>query len=290
MGLFLLLGMQPAVRAASDDDVTIRIPVVAKSLGRGLVLISTPSPLHVELKVQGDPDLLASLPSMKLSYALDLADMEPGFHTVPVQAGCATLPPGISLLTIRPETLHFRLDEEIEKQVPVRVVCQGTPAPGHTIAETLAKPNRILLRGPKTILDGIHSIPTHPIDVGNASESFKKEITLDLVNNIRMAPETSPIMAEITVAELVATKILKDIPVQGRHATRAYQISPPTISLEVKGAANTLLLLESQRTALAYIDLSDLPTGVTVRRATIELPVDIVLIHADPKIFTVTIK
>lgn len=291
IGFLLLPGAQPAVRAAAQHDVSIQIPVVLKNLKPGLAFTSMPSPpLHIELKVRGDKTLLESLPSMKLSYVLDLENMAPGFHTAPVQVNCVSVPSGVSILSISPETIHFRLEQEIEKSVPVEIVWQGTPAPGYTIAGTRAKPDRILLRGPKTIIDGIHTVSTHPIDIGNVPESFKKEITLDLVSNTRMVPKASPITAEITIAAVMVTKTLKDIPVQGRNTSRLFQISPPAISIQVKGPAKALSSLESQHTDLASIDLADLQPGVFVRRATIELPVDVVLIQADPKIFTVTIK
>jgi YbbR domain-containing protein len=146
------------------------------------------------------------------------------------------------------------------------------------------------LKGPKQLIDEIQYISTAAIDVTGVSESFKKEVPLVLIENVQIAPASSPIVAQIVVEELIITKTLKDIAVQGKDTSLAFQISPPLITLQVKGPANALSTLASKNDFNVYIKLADLQPGVFVRRATIELPVEITLIDVEPKIFTVTIK
>ena len=103
-----------------------------------------------------------------------------------------------------------------------------------------------------------------------------------------VAPKT-PIMAEIIISEEILTKSLTDIAVQGNDSQHVYEITPPVITIDVKGPARLLETLSSTPDFRVYVDIKGLDPGVYVRRATLELPVETTLISASPEIFTVRI-
>ena len=78
--------------------------------------------------------------------------------------------------------------------------------------------------------------------------------------------------------------------VLGRDTGFSFSISPPVISIDVKGPANVVNTLETSEAFIVYLDLNSLKPGVYVRRATIVLPVTTALVGVNPEIFTVTIK
>ena len=82
----------------------------------------------------------------------------------------------------------------------------------------------------------------------------------------------------------------KELPLAGHDISLPYSITPPAISLAVKGPANVVNTLETSREFVVYMDLKGLEPGVYVRRATIVLPVNTLLVGVSPEIFTVTIK
>ncbi|MFH1102845.1 MAG: hypothetical protein V1714_03665 [Pseudomonadota bacterium] len=61
------------------------------------------------------------------------------------------------------------------------------------------------------------------------------------------------------------------------------------IDIEVKGPVHLIDQLEHNGTLHVYMDLKDLKAGIYPRRATISLPVGIVLVSTKPEIFTVTL-
>jgi YbbR domain-containing protein len=276
-------------QASAKEEAHIKIPVVPLNIKQGMISTGE-TPQHIEIHVLGPSALLETLSSLKLTYGLDLADMGIGPHVISVCKDCVKLPQGLSIAAINPPQIHVRLDEEIEKELPLKIYFKGKPAPGYAVAKTLAIPNRVLLKGPKQLIDGIQHISTVPIDVTGVSESFKKEVPLVLIENVQIVPTSSPIIAQVDIEELIITKTIKDLRVQGRDTSHAFQISPALITIQVKGPANALTELSSKDDFNIYINLKDLQPGVFVRRATIELPIDITLIGVEPKIFTVTIK
>lgn len=276
-------------QASAKEEAHIKIPVVPLNIKQGM--ISTGETLqHIEIHVLGPSALLESLSSLKLTYDLDLTDVDIGHHVIPVDKDCVKLPQGLSIAAINPPQIHVRLDEEIEKELPLKIYFKGKPAPGYAVAKTMVIPDRVLLKGPKQLIDDIQYISTFPIDVTGVSESFKKEVPLVLRENVQIVPTSPPIIAQVDIEELIITKTLKEIRVQGRDTSHAFQISPALITIQVKGPANALKELSSKDDFNVYINLKDLQPGVFVRRATIELPVDITLVNVEPKIFTVTIK
>jgi YbbR domain-containing protein len=273
----------------SPKEAHIKIPVVPINVPSGMIYTG-PSRQGIEIHVRGAAAQLENLSDLKLKYTIDLANMEIGIHSVPVAADLLNLPEGLSVVSLNPSAITVRLDQEIIKEVPVLVAYQGKPAPGFIIAETVANPNMVVLRGPLYLLENIKSIVTHPIDVSGVAESFKKEITLDLFEFVEMVPPKAPILAEIRLGEQIISKVFKDVAIEGKNTAYTFQITPSLISIEVKGPARLLTRLETKPEFNIYVDLTDLKPGVYVRRATIELPVDTTLIHAAPEIFTVIIK
>ncbi|MFC1876203.1 YbbR-like domain-containing protein [Thermodesulfobacteriota bacterium] len=288
--LCLVSGLMKALLPADvhASETQIKVPVVPQNLPSG-TMVTGPLFQGIEIHVRGPAALLSTLPGLKLQYLLDLAGMQTGNHTVPIQVARLNLPQGLSIVSIQPPSIQVHLESEARKDVAVIVFFKGNPATGYFVAKTTAVPGRVLLRGPKQALDTRENISTHPIDVSGASESFKKEITLNLSEDIEVVTPKTPIMAEITILEEILTKSLPNIAVQGNDSQHAYEITPPVITIDVKGPAKLLESLSSTTGFRVYVDIKGLDPGVYVRRATLELPVEITLISASPEIFTVRI-
>jgi len=285
--LFGLTGFLPPANA-QEGESQIKVPVVTQNLPPGSI-VTDPSFQGIEIHVRGPAALLATLPDLKLEYILDLSAMKTGIHTVPIHIGQLNLPHDLSVVSIQPPSIQVHLETEARKEVDVTVFFKGTPAPGYFISKTSTAPSGVLLRGPKHVLDKIKNVSTYPIDVTDVSESFKKEISLDLSNGLEVLSPKTPILAEISVSEEILTKIFPDISVKGNDSQHTYEITPPVITISVKGPAKLLESLSTSPDFNVYVDIKGLDPGVYVRRATLELPVETTLISATPEIFTVRI-
>lgn len=283
----IFAGLAPSV-IAKEAESQFKVPVIPVNIPAG-ILVTGPPFQGIEIHVRGSEELLHSLPELKLQYILDLADLGTGSHTLPVQFTQLSLPEGLTVLEVQPHSIQVHLEAESLKEVPVTVFFSGDPASGYFVADTSATPAGAILRGPKQVLDKVDSVSTLPIDVTGASESFKKEITLDLDENIEVMTPKTPILVEVTIRETIVTKIYPDVIVQGNDEMLQYEISPPTITMQVKGPSTLLAKMISTKEFKVYVDLKGLDPGVYVRRAALELPVGTTLISVSPEIFTVKI-
>jgi len=146
-----------------------------------------------------------------------------------------------------------------------------------------------VLQGPQNILGPMEKILTKPIDIKGVSESFKKEIALDLGEDLEVISASKVVFAEISIEEKIAAKLYHDIPVEGRDTQYQYNVSPPGVNIEVKGPVNVLEKLYTEKGIKVYVDLKGLKPGMYVRRASIALPLKTTLVGAEPEIFTVNI-
>lgn len=264
------------------------IPVEISGIPSGLTV--TGSHLKgIEVRVRGPKSALETLAKLKPKYLLDLSGAGVGVKTIYFDQHRIALPKGVTIIKITPELLTIRIENEIKKELPVIISLSGKPASGFIVAGAVAKPLSSVLRGPQNILGPMEKVLTKPIDIKGMSESFKKEIVLDLAEDLEVISASKVVFAEIFIEEKIAAKLYHDIPVEGRDTQYRYSVSPPGVNIEVKGPVNVLEKLYAEKGIKVYVDLKGLKPGMYVRRASIALPLKTTLVNAEPEIFTVKI-
>lgn len=265
----------------------ILIPVAPQNIPEGLTL-TPPYMKPIEIRIRGPKSVVNRLKRQKIAYPLDLPDAGVGVITVPVNRRLLPFPKDIKVLKVTPSFVTVRIDREIKKTLPVDITFSGKPAKGHRIETTELKPSSVMVKGPQAVLENITSIPTKPIDLAGASESFKKEVTLDLKEGVTLTSENKMILALITIVEKTGRRSVSSIPVLGRGTTLSYEIKPSYVSIDISGP---VLKIETVDEGIsAYVDLDGLSPGTYERQAVISLPVDFTIIGISPEKFQVTIK
>ena len=292
MLIAFLFGAAPECLLASDtteNESHIKVPLKVENLPRG-TLLTNPIVPGIEIQVRGPAAVRSRLADLKLQYRLNLSHLEPGSHTVPIQIGQLKLPQGLTIINFQPQAIPINLEREARKEVPITVFYKGAPAAGYFVVQTLANPGLVTLRGSKQDLDRIESVSTHPIDVGGMADSFKKEISLDLPKNIDVVTLKDPIVVYVEISEEIQTKHFSAVSVEIIGSQDRCEISPASISMDIKGPLKLLEGLTRHPDFKVYVDIGNLEPGVYVRRASIELPVGTALIKVKPEIFTITIE
>ena len=281
---FFLLGS-----CSSSHEADIFIPVDLGIMPAGL---TTTGPLikGIEVRIRGSKSVIETLPDLQLRYVLDLSGVGVGVKSIPVEQDRITLPKGVSIVKVNSSFIPVKVENEIQKEVPVIISFLGKPASGFIVAGTTAQPSSVILKGPESVLASVVKATTKPIDIDGLSESLKKEIALDLAEDLAVASDSKLVLAEILIEEEMVARKFNDIPVAGQDILYQYSITPPTINIEVQGPVNILEKLNTENGLKVYIDLKDLKPGVYVRRVTITLPVKTALVGVKPEIFTVKIE
>ena len=286
--LFWLLSPLEPAQSLSLNEIDILIPVDPYKLPEGLTLAG-PALKEIEIRVKGPPEALEALRRNVPRYPLDLSAAAVGVESIAIDPDLIPMPAGIQITRVNPAYLSVRVDRLVKKQVPVRVAISGEPASSYSINGTTAEPSMLFICGPKTAVDLIDEIFTKPVDVTGRSETFKKEIAVDLAQGVETCSASGIVLAEIYLAAKVATRRFEGIWVQGKNTPYEFSISPPTLSLEIKGPLNIINNLQPSKDIEVYVELENLKPGVYVRRAAISLPVKTTLVSVEPELFTVKI-
>jgi YbbR domain-containing protein len=279
----LTLIMWPGATVHKSD---IFVPIEFSEIPAGM-MITGPRAKGIEVSVQGPKSTIEALSKLKVQYLLDLSNVDVGVKTITIDQSRLVLPRGISITAVNPEFLTIKVENEIKKEMPVSISFAGKPASGFRVTGAVAKPLSVLLKGPENRLGPMVKVMTKPVDIKGLSESFKKEIALELAEDLEIISTPTVVLAEIFIEEKIVTRSYHNIPVKGKDTPYTYSITPRSVDIEVKGPLNVLEKLHSEKSFNVYVDLKGLKPGVYVRRVAITLPVKSTLVSAEPEVFTV---
>jgi YbbR domain-containing protein len=270
------------------QEADIFLPITAEKVPKGLIVTDTPVK-GMEVRVRGLKSVIRVLPRRKIHYTMDLSNVTVGVNTIMVRKDRVPFPKGVSVLKINPSVITVKVEKEIKKNLPIHISLIGKPANGFAVVRTKAEPASVTLGGSIAILGPMDEVSTKHININGLSGSFKKKVALNLKENLRLVDSSEIILAHVVIRERIVEKTFNNIPVIGKETPYAYHITPPTITIRVKGPSNSIEKLFEDKGIQAYINLEGLKPGKHKKRATITLPVKITLIDAKPEIFDITI-
>jgi YbbR domain-containing protein len=291
IALPLLLGGATMTLITETETKEWEIDVAATftNLAQDLLVVDAQQQ-SVRLLVSATPSSFKAAESTRASCRFDLSGLGEGNHTIAVQAADISLPKGVSLLAPMSPKLTIRLETMSSKTVDVLAVLEGAVAPGFAVAAARLKPDRIQLTGTTAMLAPIDTVKTRPINLEGASESFKKEVPLNLPEAIIADPPSRIVVAEIEIRERLITRVLENIPVVAKGTRAGYRIAPQGITLIISGPEAIVSKIESNPTFSVTIDLEGLAPGSHALKAAIKLPVRTTLVQVTPELFSVTIS
>ncbi|MBU0969295.1 MAG: YbbR-like domain-containing protein [Proteobacteria bacterium] len=256
----------------------------------------------IQIRILADPRLLEQINRQTILYPADLYtdlefdpagdsdSIEPGTYVLPVDKTRIALDPAIKILDITPSFLNVSLERKITRVFKISVPYIGEPAQGNLALEPACDPAYVELTGAQSHILEIDELKTKPVDLTGAVESFKKNLPLDLEQPLLYSASHAMFTVTVPIQQLMVTKTMADIPIQVWNTTSKIKIEPAEITIEIKGTFDRLGNKSILDQVYAFIDLKGLTTGVYARHAYVNIPADLVMTGAAPKVFIVTIE
>lgn len=160
-------------------DMTVNIPVEIVNMPESLI-ISNQFKKDLEVTVNGPRSLIRRISSQHISRTIDLSGAKSGTIIIKNTLDTISLPRGVRLLRIKPTDIILRLDQLIQKNIPIIANTTGKPAQGYKVNQININPTFIPITGPQTILDNNKSLFTKPIDISNLATTAQVNTSLDL--------------------------------------------------------------------------------------------------------------
>jgi len=257
----------------------------------------------IEVRIKCRPKHIERLSKKSLVYPADIYTdlafdpaggtdaIEPGRYLLPVDKTRIPIGRSASIVKITPSYLSIRLEKKVTRVFKVTVPSIGKAAKGYMALSPVCEPATVALTGAKSLINRIEQLSTKPVDLTNANENFKKEVPLDLGQPELFTAAQSIFVVSVRIQPLTGTRTIEQIPIELQNRPgKKISIEPSTISIDLKGPQEKLNNTTLTDNIHVFMDLEGLKPGVYARHAFIDIPVELVMTNASPRVFTVKIE
>ena len=185
-----------APRRERVSERAFAAPLSILSLHRDLV-ITTPVPDSVNVRLRGRESELRSLSSQNLEVTVDLSWATPGEAKITFRPQAINVPPGVEVVSIDPNNLHFRVEQLRQKVVAIRPFLVGSPPAGYSTETPTANPDHALIAGPGSQVRSVSEVATERIIMTGRTESFVQDVAV--VSDSSLIRIIEPQTTQVTV-------------------------------------------------------------------------------------------
>lgn len=247
------------------------IPIKALNTPPGLMAIYDTR--NVEIKIMAQPSTWKNLSTDSFTAYVDLASLSEGTYELNVNVQSSV--DGVEIIQKTPDKIMVSLEKVINKDVGVGKRIEGSAADGWVTADIALTPEKVTIRGPKSIVDNI-SEATALIVLRSESEDFTRNFTVTAydgegkqINNVIFDPPEVEGRVKLTKASNNKTVGVK-VKVVGQLKA-GYYIS------EIATTPNTIDVIGSRNILPSLSYLETLPVNVSDISSTLEKDVYISL-------------
>jgi YbbR domain-containing protein len=102
---------------------------------------------------------------------------------------------------VEPAQVTVWIDQVAEREILVQPQLVGELPAGYEIERVLLMPNKVKVRGPKTILDSASIVSTLPIDVTGRRTSFREQVDLAPLESNVIPLQRRGVEADVRIVE-----------------------------------------------------------------------------------------
>ena len=196
---FVVWFVVSAPRRESVSEKAFAAPVVLIGMPRDLV-ITTPVPDNVNVRMRGRVSQLRSLSSQNLEVTVDLSWATPGDATITLRPQAINAPPDAEVISIDPNKLRFRIEQVRQRVVPVRPFLVGNLPVGYVAGEPTVQPEQTLISGPSSQIRKVTEVATERIIMTGRTETFTQNAAI--VSDSPLVRVVEPLTVQVTVPVL----------------------------------------------------------------------------------------
>jgi len=220
-------------------DINIKVPIEILNLPADLT-ISNQYKKDIDVSVRGPRSMIQELKNRNISRPVDLSSAKPGTIVIKNDENSIPLPRGISVQRLQPTNITLLLDQLVQKTFPISPVTEGELAPGYELQKIYLDPDKLVISGPKSILDKDVSLKTYVINLDNLDHTTTLQVHLNLDQDFFDLIGETVVTAKLEVQEKMAKKTIEGIPVNMRDANLPVTIQPNAITVTAEIPQNLI--------------------------------------------------
>jgi len=266
LSFFFAVSLWLFVNLKATAEKTLQVPVRRQNQPEILEITNAVADT-VRVQVTGPRRILSNLDSGMIPVVLDLSDAKVGLSNYQINEKMLPLPPGLSAQVLPPDTIQFKFELIVEREVQVQVQQVGSPPEGYSLEAIESSPSRIKIVGAQSEVQNLYKMETEPIDLTGHRTSFEVKTKIALSRpHVRVSAGHEQVVAKVRIAERTLRRVLREKQVVlGNAPGGSISIQPPSVEIILEGPAGLIQEI--------------VPEQVTAR---VSLPGDKALVHRLP--------
>jgi len=236
--LLIAAGLWFYVTASQNTVAKLPGAVQIKALNIPAGLIAVYDVKTVDLKIMAEPSDWKKLNSDSFSAFVDLASLSEGTYQLDIKV-TSTIP-NVQVVEKSPDKIFVSLEKLTTKEINVNKRVEGQAATGLVAGNINLTPDKVVARGPKSIIDSL-SEATALIKLNGESANFKKNVELfafdeegNAIDNIEFTPsevEASVDLIKAANTKTVGVKVVTEGQLQSGYYIENIKVVPDTIDI-----------------------------------------------------------
>ncbi|CAN5642867.1 hypothetical protein BH20ACI4_BH20ACI4_26310 [soil metagenome] len=251
------------------EEITTRLEnVKLKARISNDLEITNPPPASVTLVVSGDRRKIDPIKTENLVVSLDLSGVEAGEQTIELtpENVSVELPTGVKIEEIQPNKIAIKLENAVEREIPVRAETDGNLAEKYEIYNVAVVPQKVRVRGAESVIRSLAYISTERIKMENRSEDFTaQQIPLNIITpNITALDTAVDVVFKIGELRKERTFIVNAKAEDGTKRVRVILYGPHSIMDNIKPDELNIEVVKNESGAETV--RLDVPQNVEIRQ------------------------
>ena len=227
-----------------NQPVTAHLNVQLNFIRPQSLEISNDPPRTVDVMLTGSRNKLDELTSLDLVATVDISDQRTGERVLRLaDRAQIALPQGIKVDGYQPSAIPIRLEEIVDRQVPVEPKTEGQPADGFEVYGITLNKGSVAVRGPASRVNALQKVLTESIWLAGHRESFiASNVAID-VPDPKIDLLEPVVNVNIEIGERRIEKTFSGVSVV---AADGQKVQPATTAVTVLGVASVVNSLKPE--------------------------------------------
>lgn len=197
-GLWLLFAYR-----VENIQRTYEVPIEYRGLSDTWSL-QEPKPISARVELTGSERAFSAIEPGKLAVSVDLSELDEGPQKVALSEQQISVPAGVKVTEIAPQTLLLNARQMQRVRLPVKVEVEGEVAPEFRLKRVVSEPGRVEVELPESAVDEIQELSTEPVSIEGLSADKAIKTRLQSTREVRFLEDNRPeieVLIELEASE-----------------------------------------------------------------------------------------
>jgi len=284
--VFLALVLWGIVLGSRSFEATKEIPL--EIIAPPELMAANEIPDRISFKLSGPKAFLrVILDRRDEPIRVNLSNSKAGLVTYRFFSDNISLPIGVKVQSITPNSLLIKLEHKKRREVGVQLNLRGEPREGYQLIRAELRPEKVTIVGAESRVDSVHQVETLPLDLNAVRGAEEQSVELDLQRH-QVVLDGAPPKVYFQMEPIPANFRIRNVEIRVLTALKA-RVDEKSVSVHVRADAARLKNLDRYQ-VYGTVDLRGKARGKYTEPVKVVLPEGIVPVKTIPERVTVTLE